>query len=509
MDLDSLAPALLTGSVIVLLAVVGVRFAGRLGLPGLLLYLVIGLLLGTFVPQLEFNDSQAAIVLGTAALVIILVEGGLTTPVSQLRPVLGPSLALATVGVAVTIGVVAAPLILLADLDPTVAFLLASALAATDAAAVFSVLRQLPLHPKLRALLESEAGFNDAPVIVLVLVLSTAAEDLVVWEVPLLVAAKLIGGALVGVLVGRLARWLFPRLALPSAGLYPIAVVAVLVGAYGAAEVVQASGLIATYVAAVIVGSTSGLPHRRSVLGFAEGLAWAAQIGLFVMLGLLANIEQVPASFLPAAVAGVTLVFVARPLAAVVSLAPFRYPAAWIAFVGATGLRGAVPIIFAAIPLGLGVQGSQTVFNATLVLVIALTLLQTPLLPWLSRFLGVTVEMAADEFDVESAPLDRMDASLLGFTVGPSSRIAGLYVTDLRLPRGAAVSLVVREGEGIVPDVHTRFRVGDQLMIVATEGCRAAAEGRLRVVSRDGRLGSWVSGLPEGGSRRPGRPVQP
>ena len=150
-----------------------------------------------------------------------------------------------------------------------------------------------------------------------------------------------------------------------------------------------------------------------------------------------------------------------------------------------------MPIVFAAIPLGLDVPGAEIVFDATLLLVVVLTLLQTPFLPWAGRKLGVDVGWKAQELEVEAAPMDRMDASMLGIDVEAESRIAGLYVGDLRLPTGAAVSLVVRDDTGFVPDVNTRFRPGDQLLVVATDKVRRAAVKRLRLVARDGRLAGW------------------
>lgn len=494
MDLDTLAVVLLQGAVLVLAAVVGVRLASRLGVPGLLLFLLLGLVAGSAIPALDFDDPELAAVLGYVALIIILAEGGLTTKISDVRPVLGPAIALATVGVAASIAVVAGALVLLLDLDLRTAVLLGAVLAATDAAAVFSVLRRLPLHPRLRALLEAEAGFNDAPVVVLVVVLSTTNgfEELPLWAVPLLVIGQLVGGALVGAAVGYAGRWLMPRLALPAAGLYPIAVMALLFGAYGLADVLQSSGFLATYVAGVLVGNAPGLPHRRTVVGFAEGLAWSAQIGLFVMLGLLADPGRALSSLGVAAVAGGALVLLGRPLAAVLSLVPFRLPASWVAFTTVAGMRGAVPIVFAAIPLGGGVAGAETVFDATLILVVVLTLLQAPALPWVAHRLGVAGGVAADELEVEAAPLDEMSASLLRFSIPEGSKLAGLYVNDLRLPEGAVISLVVRDGQGIVPDLHTRLRVGDQMLVVASGDSAGAATKRLRRISDRGRLADWT-----------------
>jgi len=267
---------------------------------------------------------------------------------------------------------------------------------------------------------------------------------------------------------------------------------ALLVGAYGLASVLHTSGFLATYIAGVLVGSAPALPHRKAVVGFAEGLAWAAQIGLFVMLGLLAQPVRALSAIPVALVAGVVLVFLARPLAALVSLAPFRFPRNWIAFIGAAGLRGAVPIVFAAIPLGLMVPGSETVFDATLILVVLLTLIQTPMLPWVAKRLGLATQLEGHELDVESAPLDGMNAMLLGFHVPAQSQLAGLYVVDLRLPEGAVVSLIVRDGVGTVPDHHTRLNVGDEIMLVVTEETRVKTVRRLQAVSARGRLARWL-----------------
>ena len=491
MNLDGLAPLLLEGAAVVLASVLAVRLSGKLGLPGLLLFLLLGLLIGWAVPSLDLHNPQLATVLGYCALIVILAEGGLTTSIEEVRPVLGPAVVLATVGVALSIGAVALALIVF-GVDGHTAVLLGAVLAATDAAAVFSVLRQLRLRPRLRALLEAEAGFNDAPVVVLVVVLSAStAHHYAGWQIPLIVLLELVGGLAIGLAVGAAGRWLIPRLALPAVGLYPIAVMALLIGAYGLADVLHTSGFLATYVAGVLVGNADGLPHRRSVIGFAEGLAWTAQIGLFVMLGLLAEPGRAVSSLGIALVAGVALILLGRPLAAL-SLLPFRLPLEWISFTAIAGLRGAVPIVFAAIPLGAGVAQSATVFDATLILVVVLTLAQAPVLPWAAKRLGVASDVSPSALDVEAAPLDRMTAALLGFEIPAGSRLAGLYLSDLSLPVGAVVSLVVRNGEGMVPDLHTRLRVGDQLLVVATDEVRRATTRRLRALSERGRLAGWV-----------------
>ena len=493
MTLETLAPALLVGAAIVLVSILGVRYAGRLGVPGLLLYLGLGLFLGTFFEELSFNDAELGVILGYVALILILAQGGLTTRMSELRPVLWPALALASVGVVVSIAVVAVPLIWLMGMDTQSALLLATVLAATDAAAVFSVLRKLKLAPRLRTLLEGEAGFNDAPVVVLVSVLASGSFGSDPWwAIVLLIFAELVGGAVIGILGGFVSRWLLPRLALPSVGLYPIAAMALLIATYGLAAVLHTSGFMAVYVAAVLMGSATRLPHRRSIIGFADGLGWISEIGLFVMLGLLADVHRLPSALGIAAVAGVASVLLARPLASFVALTPFGWGLRERIFVGVAGLRGAVPIVFAAIPLGLAVTGSQTVFDATLIVVLALLIVQTPFLPAIARRLGLGLPDEAAELEVESAPLDAMNAVVLAMDIQGESGLVGIFLSELGLPRGAVVSLIVRDGEPITIDANSRLRPNDRILVVCPGSMRVATERRLRMLSKDGRLATWA-----------------
>jgi len=509
MTLDSLAPALLVGAAIVLVAILGVRFAGRLRVPGLLLYLGIGLILGTFFEQLNFQDAELAAVLGSVALILILVQGGLTTRISELRPVLWPAITLASVGVLVSIGVVAIPLIFFTGMSTSNAILLAAVLAATDAAAVFSVLRKFKLTPRLRTVLEGEAGFNDAPVVVLVsLIASGAYTDSPWWLIALRMFGELVGGAIIGVFGGMAARWVLPRLALPAVGLYPIAAMAMLVGTFALADFVHVSGFMAVYVSAIVLGSATKLAHRRSIVGFSDGLAWISEIGLFVMLGLLVNISRLPAALGIAAIAGVTLVLIARPISVFVSLTPFRWGIREGIFVSFAGLRGAVPIVFAAIPLGLAVVGAEQVFDATVIVVIVLLVIQTPFLPLLARKLRVTLPTEVVEFDLESAPLDAMNAVVLALDVPEGSGLIGVFISELGLPRGVVVSLIVRDEESFPIDSNSRLRALDRVLVVCPAGVRNATEARLRLVAKDGKLATWIH-LPQPAKRNHDKPSWP
>ncbi|MGR6321104.1 potassium/proton antiporter [Micromonospora soli] len=482
---------LLLGAAVLLVAVGAVRFSTRLGVPSLLVYLALGVAIGEAGLGIRFDDVELTRVLGFCALIVIIAEGGLTARWSTLRPVLGMAAALSTVGVVVSIAVVGVVVHLLLGLDWRLALLYGAVLSSTDAAAVFATLRRLRLPPRLVATLEAESGMNDAPAVILVLLLSrdvAAAHPW--WYEVLLVGYELGVGAAVGVAAGITGRYALRRAALPSAGLYPIAVVGFTVLAYAAGSVLHASGFLAVYVAGVLLGNAR-LPHRQAILGFADGLAWLAQIGLFVLLGLLVSPSRLGDAVLPAVVTGLALLLLARPLSVAVAALPFRFPPREQLFLSWAGLRGAVPIVLATIPLSLRVPGADRLFDAVFVLVVIFTLLQAGTLAPAARRLGVTAPAEAAEIRVETAPLERMRADLLQIEVPPGSRLSGVHVDELRLPVGASVTLVLRDGAGFVPGPDTRLKVGDSLLIVATAETRDEAERRLRAVSRRGRLARW------------------
>jgi potassium/hydrogen antiporter len=494
LTLPELYAAVIAGSLVVLAAAIAARFSARLGLPTLLLYLAIGVALGESGLGLQFEDANLTMILGSVALAVILAEGGLTTPWRSTRPVLASSALLATLGVAISVVVTAGIAHLVLGVEPRTALLMGAAVSSTDAAAVFAVLRRLPvpIPRSLRARLESESGFNDPPVIILVtLVASEAWEDADLLEgVTLMLQQFLIGGA-IGLGVAWVGAALLSRVALPASGLYPLATLAIALSAFAIAGLVGGSAFLAVYLAGLWLGNTA-LPHRGVTLGFAEGMAWLAQIGLFVLLGLLASPSRLPSALIPALVVGTGLLLVARPLSVVICAAPFRVPWREQVFISWAGLRGAVPIVLATIPLSAGLPDATRIFDVVFVLVIMFTLVQAPALPWLARRLGITQPMDPRGVHIESSPLEDIGGTLLQFTVPPRSRLANVTVEELRLPTGAAVTLILRAGSTMVPDPTTSFSVGDHLLVVSTADVQEAAERRLRQVSRAGRLAGWL-----------------
>lgn len=492
-DVHQLDSFVLMGAAVTLLAILAVRVSSRAGLPSLLLYLLMGVALGESGAGIAFEDAELAHALGFGALALILAEGGVTTNWSEVRSSMRLGASLATLGVTVSVTVVAVGSHYLLGLPWELAVLLGAVTSPTDAAAVFSVLRVVPLPKRLTGALESESGLNDAPTVVLVTLISTGAvADHGLLETAGIVVFELAAGVVLGLACGFGGGWLMRRVALPSSGLYPLAVLTICLLAYGSASGVHGSGFAAIYVAALILGN-SELPHRQATRSFAEGVAWLAQIGLFVMLGLLLSPGRITLETVGLAVAaGLILTFVARPLSVAVSSLVSPLPWRELTFLSWAGLRGAVPIVLATIPLAEEVGEATRLFDIVFVMVVLYTLLTGPTLPLVAKVLRVARRSEPRGLDVEAAPLERVAADLLQVTISPASRMHGVEVGELRLPQGASVSLVIRDGAIMVPESRTTLRHGDDLLVVTPRKIREATEERLRQVSAGGRLGRWL-----------------
>lgn len=491
-DLDGI---LLVSAAVVLVAIVGARLGARLGLPSLLLFLGLGMIMGDSGLGISFNDADLAQALGFAALVLILAEGGLTTRWSDIRGSVGLAAVLSTLGIAVSVGLMALFAYFVLGLPVWIAILLGAVTSPTDSAAVFSVLRNVSIPARLRGALEAESGLNDAPTVLLVGLASSAAVLGRAEQSPpilvLLIAAELVGGVALGLVFGYVGAWLLRRVALPSSGLYPIATLAWSVFAYAVGAAVHVSGFAAVYVCALLLGNAR-LPHRAATRSFVEGVGWIAQIGLFVMLGLLATPDRITLrAVLIALAAGLFLTFVARPASVLASTVWFRVPLREAGFLSWAGLRGAVPIVLATIPLSQDVPDALLLFDVVLVFVIVFTFLQAPTLPLAARRLGLTDDQAGRDVEVEAAPLDRIAAELLQVRVPADSRLVGIEIVELRLPKDTVVSLIVRDDSPFVPTDRERIKIGDEMLIVTPLQQRAATEARLRDLGRGGRLARW------------------
>lgn len=307
-----------------------------------------------------------------------------------------------------------------------------------------------------------------------------------------MILVELVGGIILGAVLGYLGARILKAVALPASGLYPLSALAVVVIAYGSGVVLHLSGFAAVYVAAVILGN-SALPHRNATRSFAEGIGWISQIGLFVMLGMMARPELLTGQMvIESLVIGTFLTFVARPVSVALCSVWFKVPWREQAFISWAGLRGAVPIIMATVPLAAGAPSAERISEEVLVFVVVFTLVQGPSLPWVARKLGIVDDAAALDIEVEVAPLDRIQADFMQVKVPDGSKLHGVTIGELRLPRFTVISVILRDGHPLVPSALDRIQAGDELMVVVPSASRAVTEKRFREVGRYGRLARWL-----------------
>ena len=478
---------LLIGGAILLLALLAAIASQRLRLPLLITFLGLGMLLGSEgIGGIYFDDAQLARSIGILALIAILFEGGLTTDWVDIRPVVAPALVLSTVGVVITAAVTALPAYYLLDLKPSEALLLGAVVGSTDAAAVFATLRFTTLRRRLAALLNAESGANDPMAVALTLGLISWIEKPAydAGDLVLLLVRQLGLGLLIGIALGLVAMWLLPRLPTDLAPFAPVASLATAATTYGVADAAHASGFLAVYIVALFLGNTP-MPLGRSIVAFHEGLAFLAQVVLFIVLGLLVFPSQLgPVAFDAIGVA-VVLVFVARPLAVLASTFGFDFDARERFFLSWAGLRGAVPIVLATFALSAGIGSSNTIFNVVFFVVIVSALVQGLTLEPLAERLGLAGEgKPFPEAPVEVGAVQALGGEILEFRVGPRDAVVGSRVIELGLPRDSIVMLIVRERVGVPPRGSTVVEASDVLYVLSTRSVQAQVEALVEVWQR-------------------------
>ena len=486
-----LVAGLLLGAV--LTAALAAKAGSRFRVPGALLFLVLGMAVGDDgAGWVSVSDTSLVRDLGIAALLLILFEGGLTTKTSDLRLAAAPGIALATFGVLVTAAITATGAWLLLDLDVATAALLGAVIASTDAAAVFSMMRTTPLPRRVSAVLRIESGANDPIAVMLTVGLVTTIVD--GPEGPgswaLFALVQLAGGLAVGAAVGAAGVWLLRRVHLGVQGLYPILAAAIAGVAYGIAALLGASGFVAVYLAGLLIGAF--VPrHRHSILGFHEAMANAAEIGLFLLLGLLVFPSRLPAVTLAALAVSVILVLVARPAA--VWLCTLRTGFGWRerVVVSWAGLRGAVPIVLATLPLTAGVPGSGALFDVVFFVVLLSVLLQGTTLQWLVERLGVAERRPAWAPVAEALPLDDVDVDLIELTIDENLAVVNRTLQEIGPPGAGRAVALVRDERVLVPTGATRLQAGDVLLLACV---RDDTHDMARLVT------AWARGEPRGGA---------
>ena len=469
-------PGVLLGAALLVAGAILAGLADRARLPAMLLFLGLGMLVGDDgLAWVRFDDPVVAQHAGVVALIVILYAGGLGTKPSDLRHAALPGLLLATVGVAITAAVVAGGTLLLLDVEPLTAALTGAVVASTDAAAVFAMLRNAPLPRRLRALLEIESGANDPIAILLTVGLLEAFRSGASAGDWLLFGLLQLGGGLaVGGLAGLAGVLALTRLELSTTSLYPVLALGVAGLSYGLAAAAGASGFLAAYVTGIVVG-TRAARHRRAVRSFHDGLANAAEIGLFLVLGLLVFPSQLPAAAVPALAVTAVLVFLARPLAVAACLTPLGWGLREQALVGWAGLRGAVPIVLATFPLTAGHPQGETIFNVTFFAVLVSTALQGSTIGPVAGWLGLRERTPYWATVAEALPLEGMDADLVEVHVRDGLAIAGRSPAEAPPPPGAHLLALVRGTQVLLPTGGIRFQPGDHVLLAAPRRPEATA----------------------------------
>ncbi|MEZ0327485.1 MAG: potassium/proton antiporter [Fimbriimonas sp.] len=459
-----LALILMSAGALLLLSILASKASIKLGVPALVLFIGLGMLIGSDgLGGIQFDDALLTRDIGTVALAFILFAGGLETKWLDIRPVLLTGISLATLGVIVTGSLIGVAACMLLGFPPYVGLLLGAIVSSTDAAAVFSVLRARNIHLKsgLAPLLELESGSNDPMAVFLTTSLTALALNPAMPLLPLLpsFAIQMVLGVLVGYILGTGAAWFINRLKLEYAGLYPAVTIGFALLSFGGAELIHGNAFLSVYVCGLALGNRNFL-HRQSLMHFHDGLAWLVQIAMFLVLGL----QVFPSELIPIAgsalLISALLVFVARPLAVLISTAGAR----WMTFndrlfVSWTGLRGAVPIILATIPLTAGVPQAKTIFNVVFFAVLTSIMVQGTFIDKVAKFLKVTVPGSV------SVPHNLQNTSEILLT--QDSPATGKHVLDLNLPRWALLLLVTREGTSFVPQGSTVLVEGD-IVLLAT-----------------------------------------
>lgn len=463
-------PVLIAAGLVVISTFTSV-IAFRVGAPLLLIFLGVGLLAGEDGPGgIQFEDAHSAYFIGSVALAVILFDSGITTPRRVLRVAAAPATVLATAGVLLTAAVLAVPIHLLLDLDWLEALLLGAIVGSTDAAAVFFLLRVggIQIRERVRATLEVESGSNDPMAIFLTVTLveaivaGTMAPQDMAWSFLSALSAQLGLGALCGVGFGYLIVQGLNRIRL-EAGLYPIAIVGLALCVFSITSVLGGSGFLAAYVSGLVMGNMElkgGLAFRR----FQEGLTWLAQITMFLMLGLLATPSQFPAIAWQSVAIGLVLMLIARPIAVWLCLLPFGFHRNETTFIAWVGLRGAVSILLAIIPLVAGFESGHTLFNAAFIIVLTSLLVQGWTIRPVAKWLGVVVPS-------ETGVLDKIALELPG--TARHELVVYRIVADSpvtqgeRIPRWARPSLIVRDGRSMRTHEAGCLQPGDHVYIFA------------------------------------------
>jgi cell volume regulation protein A len=451
------------------LAIATTLVARRARVPGLVLFLVLGIVVGpSGLDVVDGVDLEMAQTVGVIALALILFEGGLASGWKEIQPVFGVSFSLATIGTLLTAVITGLGTAYFLDYSTLQAMLIGGIVASTDGAAVFALLRGSTLKKRLARTLEGEAGLNDPVAILLVIgfIDWITLPNYGVLDMALLFLQEMVIGAIVGIAIGFIGVRGIRAVGNVTSGLYPVATVAIAASAFGLAQVIHGSGFLAVYIAGLILGSAR-LPAKRAISDFHDGIAWVSQIAVFLVLGLLFSPSSLESLWDEALIVTLLLMFVARPIAVYVATLFAKFEFREVALLQWAGMRGAVPIVLATFPLVDGIADSNAIYNIVFFVVLASAVFQGTTFEFFANRLKLTTEHRAVQPPViQAGNIRKLGAEFFEFPIRKGDAIAGHVVRELQLPREALVSVIVRGEEALLPRGSTELEVGDRLHIL-------------------------------------------
>ena len=484
---------LVTG-VLLLVGILSSKLSTRLGMPVLVVFLLVGMLAGSEgLGGIDFEDYKLAHAIGTLALAIILFDGGLGTSTAAIRISWKPSVVLATVGVGITAGITGLAASWILNISLLEGLLLGSIVGSTDASAVFSILRSggVGLPKRIASVLEVESASNDP----MAIFLTIGCIELLLGNVQFgpgllgLFASQMVVGSIVGLVGGWITIWLVNRIELGAAGMYPVLVSAFCLLTYGVAVQLGGSGFLAVYLAGVMIGNKK-LMFQQGIRRFHDAIAWLSQIMMFVTLGLLCFPSRLIEASWKALLISVVLMFIARPVAVVLSVFPFKFNLREITFISWVGLKGAVPITLATFPLMFATKEhslqANLIFDAVFFIVVLSAIVQGTSLTPVARWLGLERPQEPEPpVTLEISSLRNVDGKIVDYTVDEASRAAGRLVRELALPTGVVIAMVARGEKIIPPQGNTRIESGDHVILVLRPGTEPLVDQVFRGKAED------------------------
>lgn len=467
---------LFIGAILLFVAVMAGKVAYRFNAPALLLFLAVGLFFGYDI--LSFNSPELTQFIGMISLCIILFSGGMDTKFSEIKPVLAEGITLATAGVLMTALLLGSFIYFVApwlgfEFSFPLALLLASTISSTDSASVFSILRtrRQGLRENLRPLLELESGSNDPMayilVVLLIRMLGGEGDEVSIGGAILMFVVQMAVGALVGYVFGRVSVWIINKIDINNASLYSVLLLACVFFTFSFTSLIKGNGYLAVYIAGLIVGNNK-LVNKRTVTTFFDGITWLFQIIMFLMLGLLVNLDEVIKwqTLVLGGAAGLFLMLVARPIATFTCLAPFRTLSRKArTYISWVGLRGAVPIIFATYPLVDNIEGASIIFNVVFVMTILSLLIQGTTVSSVAELFGLAFTEKESKF--EEALQDKVKSAFTEIAVTENMLVSGNTLNKVSLPDNTLVVMVCRDGDYFVPKGNAVLQMGDKLLILS------------------------------------------